>query len=204
MSKKRYSSSKIIEMLTEIFERFPGIGKKTANRFAYHLIQKDVKTMEKFIEIFELIKDNIKECSLCHNISETNPCHICSDKHRDGSIICVVETIKDINSIERSGKFRGRFHVLKGVISPIMGIHPKDLTIADLTARVKKNPEIKEIIIATSPTTEGEVTANYIKKVFSGSEIKLTRIAYGVPVGSELENIDEVTLFKAFEGRKEF
>ena len=191
-------------MLTEIFERFPGIGKRTAHRFAYHLIQKDQRTLDKFIEVFRLIKDNIKECSVCNNISETDPCHICSDKRRTGSIICVLETVKEINSIERAGKFNGKYHILKGVISPIMGIHPKDLTIDGLIKRIKKDSGIKEIVIATSPTTEGEVTANYIKKALAGLDVKVTRIAYGVPVGSELESIDEVTLLKAFEGRKEF
>ncbi|MCK4666018.1 recombination protein RecR [Candidatus Dependentiae bacterium] len=204
MIKRKYSLSKIIKMLTEVFEKFPGTGKRMASRFSYYLIQRDIKYYNRLISLLELLRDNIKECSTCFNLSESEPCPICRDKKRDETKLCIVETVKELNSIERSGEFRGRYHILKGVISPLAGVHPDKLTIHALQTRLKNNPRIIEIIIATNPNTEGEVTANYIKKLIKGSGVKITRIAYGVPVGSDLDFIDEVTLSKAIKGRLEF
>ena len=201
---KKFRFSRLIDNLIEIYSKYPGVGRKSATRFAYYTIQRDKKFLKKFIDILEKVKEGLKECSICFNLSESDPCPICSDNKRDDSKLCVIETIKEIGPIERLGKFRGKFHILNGVISPLAGIHPEDLTIDALVKRLKKNDKIKEVIIATSPTTEGEVTANYIKNQLSGLPVSLTRIAYGVPVGSDLDFVDEVTLSKAFEGRQEF
>lgn len=204
MASKKFSVSKIIDLLTDIFEDVPGLGRKTAIRFAYSLLEKDKRNLDKLITVMQGIKENIKECSICFNISESDPCPVCSNESRDQSKICVLEQVKDINVIERSRQFKGLYHVLKGVISPLAGIHPSDLTIENLLNRLSDNSEIKEIIIATNPTTEGEVTANYIKNALSDFDVKVTRIAYGVPVGGDLDFVDEVTLSKAFEGRQQF
>lgn len=204
MCSKKYSINRIIELLTDLFQEFPGVGKKTALRFAYFMVSKNKKFYERFIDGLTLVKENILECSICHNISETDPCPICNNENRDDSVLCIVEDINGINAIERMGRFMGKYHVLQGVISPLAGVHPDDLTIKDLIKRVNNSDSIKELIIATSPTTEGEVTANFIKKHFTDKDIKITRIAYGVPVGSNLDYIDEVTLSKALEGRQEF
>lgn len=194
-----YSPS--IEKLIESFERLPSIGHKTAARLAFHMLNASEEETNAFINAIQTAKKNLKYCSKCYNISDTDPCTICSNPKRDENIICVVEDVRDIIAIERTHEYKGVYHVLHGSISPMNGIGPDDIKLKELLARI--TPEIKEVIIATNPRVEGEATAMYISKLLKPIGVKTTRIAHGIPIGGDLEYTDEITLSKALEGRRE-
>lgn len=196
-----YSPS--IEKLIEAFERLPSIGNKTAVRLAFHMLNASQEEINEFVQAIVNAKQSLKYCSNCYNISDTDPCPICSDPKRDNSSICVVEDVKDVIAMERTHEFKGTYHVLHGSISPMNGIGPDDIKIKELLNRINNNPDIKEIILATNPRVEGEATAMYISKLVKPLGIKVTRIAHGIPVGGDLEYTDEITLMKALEGRRE-
>ena len=195
-----YSPS--IEKLIESFERLPSIGHKTATRLAFHMLNLSEEETNEFIGSIENARKNLKYCSICYNISDTDPCEICANSKRDSNIICVVEDVKDIVAMERTHEFKGLYHVLHGTISPMNGIGPEDIKIKELLNRLS-NSEIKEVIIATNPRVEGEATAMYLSKLIKPFGIKVSRIAHGIPVGGDLEYTDEITLAKALEGRHE-
>lgn len=186
-------SSKLIEEAVEAFASLPGIGKKTALRLVLHLIKQDAEKSEEFANAIVNMRKHIKTCRQCHNISDDDICSICSNSHRDHSVICVVENIRDLMAIEDTGQFRGLYHVLGGIISPIEGVSPSDLTIDGLLSRVDKG-EVKEIIMAISPTIEGDTTIFYITKQLKNKAVKVSTIARGVSFGGELEYADELTL----------
>lgn len=195
-----YSPS--IEKLVEAFERLPSIGHKTAVRLAFHILDLSKEETDEFISSITNAKQNLKFCSKCYNISDTDPCPICTNQKRDQSVICIVEDVKDIIAMEKTHEFKGVYHVLHGSISPMNGIGPDDIKLKELISRLQ--PEIvKEIILATNPRVEGEATAMYISKLVKPLGIKVTRIAHGIPVGGDLEYTDEITLTKALEGRRE-
>ena len=195
-----YSPS--IEKLIEAFEKLPSIGNKTAARLAFHILNSSKEEVDEFISSIVSAKENLKYCSICYNISDTDPCTICANAGRDKSIICVVEDVKDIVAMERTHEFKGVYHVLHGSISPMNGVGPDDIKIKELLARLMDG-DVKEIILATNPRVEGEATAMYISKLVKPIGVKVTRIAHGIPVGGDLEYTDEVTLTKALEGRRE-
>ena len=195
-----YSPS--IEKLIESFEKLPSIGHKTAVRLAFHILNSSNEEIEEFISAIRNAKQNLKYCSKCYNISDTDPCTICSNPKRDESIICVVEDVRDIIAMERTHEFKGVYHVLHGSISPMNGIGPDDIKIKELLARLMDG-SVKEVILATNPRVEGEATAMYLSKLIKPLGIKVTRIAHGIPVGGDLEYTDEITLTKALEGRRE-
>ena len=195
-----YSPS--IEKLIESFEKLPSIGHKTAIRLAYHMLDMSDDEIKEFTNSITDAKQKLKYCSICFNISDTDPCPICSDAKRDQSTICVVEDVRDIMAMERTHEYKGVYHVLHGTISPLNGIGPDEIKIKELLNRIRDN-EIKEVIIATNPRVEGEATSIYLSKLLKAFNIKVTRIAHGIPVGGDLEYTDEITLMKAMEGRRE-
>jgi len=195
-----YSPS--IEKLIESFERLPSIGHKTAARLAFYILNSTDEETNSFVSSIINAKKNLKYCSKCYNISDTDPCLICSDSKRDVSSICVVEDVRDIVAMERTHEFKGLYHVLHGSISPMNGIGPDDIKIKELLERLK-DEKIKEVILATNPRVEGEATAMYLSKLIKPLGIKVTRIARGIPVGGDLEYTDEITLTQALEGRRE-
>lgn len=192
----------LIDKLSEHFERLPGIGRKTAQRLAYSIIDMKEDQVIDFAESIVKAKKNIHYCKVCCNFTEKEVCKICSDENRDKSIICVVEEPKDITTFERSREFKPMYHVLHGVISPLNGIGPEQLCIKQLLSRVASN-EVKEVIMATNPTVEGEATALYISKLLNPAGMKVTRLAYGIPFGATLEYTDSETLGRAINGRIE-
>ena len=194
-----YSPS--IEKLIEAFERLPSIGSKTAARLAFYILNSSEEETNEFINSIKNAKTNLKYCSKCYNISDTDPCIICSNPKRDENTICVVEDVRDIIAIERTHEYKGVYHVLHGSISPMNGIGPDDIKIKELLERI--TPETKEVILATNPRVEGEATAMYISKLLKPLGVKITRIAHGIPIGGDLEYTDEITLSKALEGRRE-
>lgn len=191
-----------LEKLSECFESLPSIGRKSAQRLAYAVLKMPYEKAENFAKSIMEAKKNIHYCKRCYNFTDKEYCDICSNKSRNQSIICVVEDPKDIKAIERTQEYDGLYHVLHGTISPLNGIGPDDIFIKELMGRVKAE-KTKEIIMATNPTVEGEATAMYISKLLKLLEIKVTRLAYGVPVGASLEFADEVTLSRALLGRSE-
>jgi len=193
--------SAVTELIEEL-KRLPGIGQKTAERLSFFLMRGSAERANKLADAIRNVKEKIVLCSECHGITEINPCEICQDPKRDSSLVCVVEEPHDVYVMENIGHFRGRYHVLMGVISPLDGIGPAELTIEALKDRVQKN-NISEVILATNPDMEGESTAIYIAKILKPGNIKVTRIARGLPVGGEIEYADEVTLLKSLEGRTE-
>ena len=195
-----YSPS--IEKLIESFERLPSIGHKTAARLAFHILNSSEEETNEFINSIQNAKKNLKYCSKCYNISDTDPCTICENAKRDENIICVVEDVRDIIAIERTHEFKGVYHVLHGSISPMNGVGPDDIKIKELLTRIM-NGNVKEVILATNPRVEGEATSMYISKLVKPLGVKATRIARGIPVGGDLEYTDEITLTKALEGRSE-
>ena len=194
---------KSVASLIEAFEQLPGIGPKTAARLTYYLLHAPDVLSEKLSEALGDLKKRTRICSICQNITEIEPCDICSDDTRDKSVICVVEDPLDVWAIEKSGSFGGLYHVLHGVIAPLENIGPEELKIRELLPRLK-NGKIQELILATNPSMEGEATAMYIQRLIMPLKIKITRIARGIPIGAELEYADEVTVRRAFEGRKEY
>ena len=195
-----YSPS--IEKLIESFERLPSIGHKTAVRLAFHMLDLSKEETDEFINSIINAKEKLKYCSNCYNISDTDPCPICSSPKRDNSVICVVEDVRDVMAMERTHEFKGVYHVLHGSISPMNGVGPDDIKIKELLARLMDG-KVKEVILATNPRVEGEATAMYISKLVKPLGVKVTRIAHGIPVGGDLEYTDEITLTKALEGRRE-
>ena len=193
---------KPVQNLIEAFERLPGIGPKTAQRLTYHLLHAPRSEAESLSKAAIEMKDKTVVCSTCFNIGESDPCWVCSDPNRDKSLIIVVENPLDVLALEKAN-LKGFYHVLHGVISPLENIGPDQLHIKELLPRLKDD-EVKEVILATNPTMEGEATAMYINKLISPLEVKVTRIARGLPVGSDLEYADETTLTRALEGRREY
>ncbi len=191
-----------IAKLIEEFSKLPGIGKRSAERLAFHILKQPKENVERFSKALVEAKEKITFCPVCQSLTDTTPCAICSNPKRDKSVICVVENPKDILAMEKTKEFSGLYHVLHGVISPIDGIGPDDIKIKELLLRTKDN-SVKEIIMATNPSIEGEATAMYISNLFKNFGIKVTRIAHGLPVGGELEYADEITLTRALEGRHE-
>jgi recombination protein RecR len=191
----------IIQSLIEELGRLPGIGPKSAQRIAFHVIQSERSDIERLVEVLRVVRERVKFCQICGNISEENECLICRDPRRDLSLICVVEESKDVVAIERTREFKGRYHVLGGAISPIDGVGPDQLRIKELLNRLQ-DADIKEIIIATDPNLEGEATATYLSRLIKPLGIDVSRLASGLPVGGDLEYADEVTLGRAFEGRR--
>lgn len=195
-----YSPS--IEKLIEAFEKLPSIGSKTAARLAFYILNASEEETTEFINAIENAKKNLKYCSKCYNISDTDPCTICGNPARDASTICVVEDVRDVVAMERTHEFKGVYHVLHGSISPMNGVGPDDIKIKELLSRLMDG-QVKELILATNPRVEGEATAIYLSKLIKPLGIKVTRIAHGIPVGGDLEYTDEITLTKALEGRRE-
>ncbi|MDO4383086.1 MAG: recombination mediator RecR [Eubacteriales bacterium] len=194
---------KPLNRLINEFSKLPGIGGKTAQRLAFHVLSLNVSEVENLAGAILDAKKNLRYCSVCGNLTDTDPCSICSDGTRDPKVICVVESPQDVLAMERIREFNGRYHVLHGTISPVEGIGPNDINLKSLIVRLQKEPEVEEVIIATNPNIEGEATAMYISRLLKPSGIKVTRIAHGIPVGGDLEYADEVTLLKAVEGRRE-
>lgn len=195
-----YSPS--IEKLIQSFEKLPSIGNKTAARLAFYILNASEEETNEFVSSIINAKKNLKYCSKCYNISDTDPCTICGNPKRDQSQICVVEDVRDIIAMERTHEFKGVYHVLHGSISPMNGIGPDDIKIKELLARLMDG-QVKEVILATNPRVEGEATAMYLSKLIKPLGISVTRIAHGIPVGGDLEYTDEITLTKALEGRRE-
>lgn len=191
-----------VAKLIEEFEKLPGIGHKTAQRLAFHVLNLSDERAGKLAGAIMEAKSKIRYCSICNNLTDVDPCSICSSNSRDRSLICVVEDPRDVVAMERTREFKGFYHVLHGAISPMEGIGPEDIKIRELLARLKEGG-INEVILATNPNIEGEATAMYISKLLKPIGIKTTRIAHGIPVGGDLEYADEVTLAKAIEGRRE-
>ena len=195
-----YSPS--IEKLIQSFEKLPSIGNKTAARLAFYMLNASEEETNEFVSSIINAKKNLKYCSKCYNISDTDPCPICGNPKRDPSVICVVEDVRDIIAMEKTHEFKGVYHVLHGSISPMNGIGPDDIKIKELLERLMDGT-VKEVILATNPRVEGEATAMYLSKLIKPLGIKVTRIAHGIPVGGDLEYTDEITLTKALEGRRE-
>lgn len=191
-----------LQKLAEQFGKLPGVGRKSAMRMAFSLLQLDELEVAEFASAMLEAKEKIHECPICGNLTDEELCYVCSDETRDRSILCVVEDVKAVLSIEKVREFRGVYHVLHGVISPINGITPDKIRLKELITRVGED-EIQEVIVATNPTPDGEVTAMYISKYLKPLGVKVTRLAYGIPVGSDLEYADEVTLGRAIEGRRD-
>ena len=190
-----------IEKLIEEFAKIPGIGQKTAQRLALHILNLPEDEVKEFADALVKARGTIKYCSVCGNFTDQDPCAICSNPNRDKSVICVLEQPKDVMTMEKVKEYNGLYHILHGNLSPMQGRGPQDIRIRELVARMKE--DVKEVIIATNPNIEGEATAMYIAKILKPLDVKVTRIAAGVPVGGDLEYADEVTLSKALEGRKE-
>lgn len=190
-----------IQDLIDELGRLPGIGPKSAQRIAFHIIQSERVDVSRLVDVLRTVKERVKFCTECGNITEEEACRICRDPRRDGTLICVVEESKDVMAIEKTREFRGKYHVLGGAISPIDGVGPEQLRIRELMVRLA-NPDIAEIIIATDPNLEGEATASYLIRQIRPMGIKVSRLASGLPVGGDLEYADEVTLGRAFEGRR--
>lgn len=187
--------------LIEQFERMPGIGHKSAQKLAFYILGMSDDEVKRFAENIILAKKKIHHCKICCDLTDSDICSICSDERRDRSVICVVESSKDVIAIERTREYNGLYHVLHGSISPMNGIGPDEITIKELLSRLS-DENIKEIIMATNPTVEGEATAMYISRLIKPMGIKVSRLAYGVPVGADLEYADEITLTRALEGRQ--
>ena len=190
-----------LQRLIEQFERLPGIGHKSAQRLAFHVLNMKKEEAEAFSKIILEAHEKIKKCSCCCNLAEEELCPICKSGKRDGSVVCVVEDPRDVMAFERTHEFDGTYHVLHGVISPMNGIGPEDITIKELLSRMGDG-KIQEVIMATNPTVEGEATAMYISRLLKPMGVSVSRLAYGVPVGADLEYADEVTLTRALEGRR--
>lgn len=190
-----------IQDLIDALGRLPGIGPKSAQRIAFHILQSEGETAAALVDAIRTVKERVKFCSICGNVSEETQCRICRDPRRENSSICVVEESKDVIAIERTREFRGKYHVLGGAISPIDGIGPDQLRIRELLARLADN-SVTEIILATDPNLEGEATATYLARLLKPMGITVSRLASGLPVGGDLEYADEVTLGRAFEGRR--
>ena len=191
-----------LDILTEQFNKLPGIGKKSATRLAFHILSLSEQDAKNFADAITNAKSKVKFCKICQNITDSEICPICQSVKRDSSIICVTQTPQDVISIEKTNEYNGLYHVLHGAISPMDNIGPSDIKIAELLTRLGDG-KVKEVIMATNPTIEGEATAMYLAKLIKPLDIRVTRIAHGIPVGGDLEYADEVTLTRAMEGRRE-
>lgn len=196
---------KSVSRVIEFFERLPGIGPKTATRLAFYLLHIPKEEIDRFAEYLTALKSDTVLCSVCKNVTEKDPCQICSDPRRDHSLLCLVEQPTDVLAIEKTNAYRGVYHVLHGIIDPLNNIGPDEIYIADLFKRLK-NQEVKELIFAMNPTMEGEATAMYIQKqlTINNSQLTITRLAHGLPIGGDIEYADEVTLRRALEGRRKY
>jgi len=194
--------SKSLERLISALNRLPGIGPKSAQRLAFHIVKSPREEANELAQAILAAKEKMVSCSICGNVTDNDPCYICQDVHRDKSTICVVEEPRDIFVFEKMGEYKGTYHVLMGALSPLDGVGPGDLKIKELVKRIEKGG-IKELIIATDPNAEGEATAAYLSQLIKPLGVKVTRLAQGVPMGGDLEYADEVTLAKALEGRRE-
>jgi recombination protein RecR len=190
-----------VQELIDELGRLPGVGPKSAQRLAFHILEADPQDMKRLVEAITTVKERVKFCTVCGNVTEQELCNICRDPRRDPALICVVEESKDVLAVERTRSFRGRYHVLGGAINPIAGIGPEQLRIRELLTRLNDG-SIQEVIIATDPNLEGEATATYLARMLKTIGITVTRLASGLPVGGDLEYADEVTLGRAFEGRR--
>jgi recombination protein RecR len=193
----------IIQDLIDELGRLPGVGPKSAQRIAFHIIKSDRVDVSRLAEVLKTVKERVKFCATCGNISEEELCRICRDPRRDDSSICVVEESKDVLAIEKTKEFKGKYHVLGGAISPIDGIGPENLRIKELMTRLAQT-QINEVIIATDPNLEGEATATYLTRLIKPLGVRVSRLASGLPVGGDLEYADEITLGRAFEGRRSY
>lgn len=196
-----YNIASLTDLVAQ-FEKLPGIGKKTAQRLAFHILAQPPERAQKFAEALVTAREKIHFCSCCQSLTDTDLCPVCSDSTRDTSVICVVEDPKDVLAFEKTREYRGLYHVLHGAFSPLDGIGPEQLKIKELMARLS-DTSIKEVIMATNLTVEGEATASYISRLVKPLGVKVTRLAYGIPVGGDLEYADEKTLTRALEGRNE-
>ena len=194
--------AKPLANLIRELSKLPGIGGKSAQRLAFHILSMDDREAEVLANSITRAKSSMRYCSVCGNLTESDPCEICSDEKRDRTVICVVEQARDVAAMERMNEYNGLYHVLNGAISPMDGIGPEDINLKQLIIRLQQD-DIREVILATNPTIEGEATAMYAARLIKPSGIKVTRIAHGIPVGGDLEYTDEVTLSKAMEGRRE-
>jgi len=196
------SHAKPIDRLIEALTRLPGIGKKTASRLAFHILRSNLSDAQELARSILDVKEKIRLCSVCFNLTDDDPCQICENPNRSSEVLCVVEGPNDLMAIENTGEYRGKYHVLHGTISPLEGVGPEDIKIKELIERLKKE-KISEVILATNPTVEGGATALYLTDLLRPLGIRMTRIAYGIPVGGEIEYADGMTLLKALEGRRE-
>jgi recombination protein RecR len=195
----KYSAA--IQEVVDRLRRLPGLGIRSAERIVFHLLASEPREIGLLVESLKSLAEKVRTCSRCGNLADSEPCHVCSDPGRDASMLCVVEHAADLYAIERTGQFRGLYHVLGGVLSPIAGVGPEDLRIGKLVERVDGGA-VRELIVATNPSTEGEATALYLARVLEGRPVRVSRIAHGIPVGGHLGYVDEVTMGKAFEGRR--
>jgi recombination protein RecR len=191
----------VVQDLIDELGRLPGVGPKSAQRIAFHLLAADPVDVRRLVHVLTEVKDKVRFCKTCGNVAEQEECRICRDPRRDRTVICVVEEPKDVVAIEKTREFRGRYHVLGGAISPIEGIGPDDLRVRELMTRLADG-EVTELILATDPNLEGEATATYLARLVKPMDLRVTRLASGLPVGGDLEYADEVTLGRAFEGRR--
>jgi recombination protein RecR len=191
-----------LQQLIDQFKRLPGIGSKSAQRLAFHVLRTPREDAERLCDAIRQVKERVTYCTVCNNFTDIDPCGICADESRDRRSICVVEEPQNVNVVEKTGGFRGTYHVLMGAISPLAGIGPDDLKIRGLLSRLSGG-DIEEIILATNPTVEGEATAIYLARLLKPLGVRVTRIAMGVPVGSDLEYADDLTMSRALEGRRE-
>ncbi|PRX26434.1 DNA replication and repair protein RecR [Orenia metallireducens] len=196
----RYYAQPLSQLIGQL-SKLPGVGPKTAQRLAFHILEMDQKDAQDLANSISEIRDKLSYCSICNNLTQNDPCQICSQHKRDKTLICIVEEVKDVIAMEKTGEYKGVYHVLHGAISPIDGVGPEDIKIKSLLPRLDENTS--EVILATDPNVEGEATAMYISKLLKPLGVKVTRIAHGLPVGGDLEYADEVTLSKALEGRRE-
>ncbi len=197
----KYSSEAVEKAIHEL-SKLPGVGRKSAQRHVFFLLKQSENDVQQLADALLELKSKVRHCSVCFNITESDPCPICTSEKRDRSVICVVEEANDVLALEKTGEFRGLYHVLGGALSPLDGIGPDDLRIKELLQRLTE--DVKEIIIATNPNTEGEATALYLAKLVKPMNIRISRIARGIPVGADLEYADEITLARAIEGRLEY
>ncbi len=191
-----------LERLIDCFASLPGVGRKSASRYAYRILDMEEQDALGFASAIAEARANVHQCPVCHNLTDAEKCSVCGDENRDRSVICVVESPRDVNAIEKTREYKGLYHVLHGLISPMDGVGPEQLYIRDLLTRLASE-EVKEVIMATNPTVEGESTAVYLSRLIKPLGVKVTRLATGLPMGGNMEYADEVTIYRALEGRKE-
>ena len=192
-----------VDRAVEMFSRFPGVGRKSAQRMVYHLLRQGREEFDPLIQALENVRGKVRQCQSCHNLAEGDRCWICSDPRRDETVLCVLEDPSDLMAIEKAGLFKGVYHVLGGRLNPLAGVGPDELNLSSLESRLGSG-RVTELIIATNPTVEGEATAHYVAQLAQSPNRRVTRLAYGLPMGGELEYLDESTLYQALAGRRDF